>query len=210
MPSACPGECITSQVTGDTHEFMDSVRPCQEDAESHMWLVHSDGSYVMIESYDQPHMCVGVDYEPGDDAPMLAQTCYNGELVLRDCNDDYGTEWYFTGGQLVSAMCWGAGLSSMMTVFLEDDSGDEVQACRKEVAVWGANDEAVLKADTFLFVNRLPATPFVIDDVNEALEEYSEDNRMASSGGASGAGAGAGIAASVGGGAAPLQFDGSS
>lgn len=148
---------------------------CKEDEETQMWLVRSDGSYIQIESYDEPDMCIAVDYEHGDDEEMLAKTCYNGELFLKDCSSDYGTEWYFTGGQLVNTMCWGAGLSSMMTVFLEEKNNVDVQECTKDLAVWGANDEAVLKADTFMFVNRLPESPFhmTAEKVNDELDKQS-------------------------------------
>merc|ERR1719203_1935275 len=132
-------------------------------------MVRSDGSYVMVESRARPGMCIGVDHEAGDDRAMLAKTCYNGELVLRDCrppgdDDDGGgeaagpasaVERYFTGGQLVSSLCWGAGLSSMMTVFLDDE---------------GDNEDAVIKADTFMFVSRLPIAPFFVDDVDAELD----------------------------------------
>jgi len=182
LPSACPNECVTSNVTPDTREFTDALKPCVADEKSHEWLVHSDGSYVMIESYDQPHMCMGVDYEAGDDQALLATTCYNGELVLRDCDDEYGTEWYFTGGQLVSALCWRAGVSSTMTVFLDGDSNDDVRECQKDVAVWGANGEALLKADTFLFVTRLPDAPFFIEDVNGALTSADQPRMVANIG----------------------------
>ena len=85
---------------------------------------------VRIESCYHHDMCIAVDYERGDGESMLAQTCYNGELVLRACDAEYGTEWYFMGGQLVNSLCWGAGLSSVMTVFFEDggNTDDVVRA----------------------------------------------------------------------------------
>lgn len=175
LPTACPNECISSHVTSD-HEMIDSIKKCKEDEETQMWLVKSDGSYIMIESYDEPGMCIAVDYEHGDDNEMLAKTCYNGELFLKDCDSEYGTEWYFTGGQLVNSLCWGTGLSSFMTVFLDDDEKMNTQECLKDVAVWGGNDEAVLKADTFMFVNRLPMAPVHMshEEVNEELDKKDE------------------------------------
>mmetsp|Transcript_23181 Transcript_23181/g.48906 ORF Transcript_23181/g.48906 Transcript_23181/m.48906 type:complete len:203 (-) Transcript_23181:198-806(-) len=170
LPVACPHECITAHATGDSHELIDSLKQCEEDEEAHMWQVRSDGSYIMIESYSDRGKCIAVDYEQGDGESMLAKTCNDGELVLTECDADYGTEWYFTGGQLVNSLCYGAGLPSMMTVFLENGN-DTVKKCKKDVAVWAANDEAILKADTFMFVNRLPEAPFVIGDVQGSIEE---------------------------------------
>jgi hypothetical protein len=149
-----------------------SVEVCQGDEPTQMWLVRSDGSYVMIESYDNPGMCISVDYEAGDDVGMVAQTCEDGMLMLRDCHSVYGTEWYFTGGQLVNSFCWAAGLSSMMTIDIENP---DTYKCKKDVAVFGRIDEAVLKADTFMFVNRLPRSPFYVSDVEEALEDKSKE-----------------------------------
>lgn len=155
-------------------EMKDSIKMCKDHEESQMWVIRSDGSYIMIESYEHPGMCIAVDYEHGDDEKIAAATCYNGELMLKDCHDtEYGTEWYFTGGQLVNTFCWGTGLSSMMTVFIDDTgkNGNKlIKQCEKDLAVWGAIDEAVLKADTFMFVNRLPEAPFFIRDVDDVLD----------------------------------------
>jgi len=171
LPTACPHECITSNVSEDNDEFIDSIKQCEEGEETHQWLVQSDGSYITIESYHSRDMCIAVEYESDDTEAMLAETCYNGELVLRDCDSKYGIEWYFTGGQLVNSLCWGAGLPSMMTVFLDPgDPEEKVQTCVKDVAVWGGNNDSLYKADTFMFVNRLPEVPFHIDDVNGALQ----------------------------------------
>jgi hypothetical protein len=61
----------------------------------------------------------------------------------------------------------------MMTVNIEED-GDSY-TCQKDVAVFGRIDEAVLKADTFMMVNRLPAAPFFID-VEDALESKDSED----------------------------------
>mmetsp|Transcript_5363 Transcript_5363/g.12186 ORF Transcript_5363/g.12186 Transcript_5363/m.12186 type:complete len:333 (-) Transcript_5363:144-1142(-) len=168
LPTACPNECISSYVS-NSGEMVDSLKTCKIHEESQQWLVRSDESYIMIESYDQPGMCIAVDFERGDDELMVAETCYNGELVLKDCHADYGTEWYFTGGQLLNSFCWASGLSSMMTIFIEDKGNKLIKECVKDLAVWGAAEEAVLKADTFMFVNRLPDAPFFID-VDDVLD----------------------------------------
>ena len=150
--------------------MIDSLVQCDVRADEQLWMVRSDGSYIMIESYDDPGMCIAVDYESGDDKAMAAATCFNGELMLKPCRDTkYGTEWYFTGGQLVNTFCWGVGLSSYMTIFVDEKEGKLIKECKKDVAVWGAVDEAILKADTFMFVNHLPETPFFLD-VDEVLD----------------------------------------
>jgi hypothetical protein len=172
LPSACPNQCISSHINEDD-EMVDTVEVCQRDEPAQMWMVRSDGSYVMIESYDNPGMCISVDYEVGDNDEMVAETCQNGILMLRDCHSVYGTEWYFTGGQLINSFCWAAGLSSMMTVDIEERVPYK---CEMDLTVYGGIDEAVLKRDTFMFVNRLPRAPFYISDVSEALHEYSEDS----------------------------------
>ncbi len=169
LPAACPNKCISSHVS-TYDEMIDNIKVCQVDEPSQMWRVISDGSYIMIESYNNPGMCISVDYEANDDEAMVAETCLDGVLMLKDCNSVYGVEWYFTGGQLINSFCWAAGLSSMMTVNLE---GKDSYTCQKDVAVYGAIEEPLLKADTFMFVNRLPEAPFYISDVEDALDQAS-------------------------------------
>lgn len=147
----------------------DSVEDCNELDTTQMWLVRSDSSYVMIESYDCPGMCIAVDYEMGDDDKMIEETCFNGELMLKDCNSDYGTEWYFTGGQLINSFCWGMGTSSVMTIFMNNG------VCESSVAVFGLNEEAIMKADTFMFVNRLPSSPHF----TQSVEDDCDDDEVA-------------------------------
>ena len=170
LPADCPNECISSHVD-DGSEMIDSVKICEDGEPTQMWLVRSDGSYIMVESYDMPGMCISVDYQVGDNDAMVAQECENGVLVLRDCHSVYGTEWYFTGGQLVNSLCWAAGLPSMMTVGIKNANE---YTCEKDVSVYGKMGEVMLKADTFMFVNRLPLTPFYISDVSAALVEKAE------------------------------------
>jgi len=148
----------------------DSLKECREYEETQLWRIISDRSFIMIESFDNPGKCIGVDYDKGDSELNVAKMCFNGELVLRDCYDaDYGAEWYFTGGQLVNSFCWSAGLSSVMTVLFEDKK-QLIKECQKDLTVYGAVGEALLKADTFMFVNRLPTSPIDIPDVDDILD----------------------------------------
>ena len=170
LPAACPNNCISS-YTNEYNEMKNAVKICEHDEPSQQWLVRSDGSYIMIESYDYPGMCISFDYVSGDNDVTVSQLCEDGVLVLRDCNSIYGTEWYFTGGNLISSLCWAAGLPSMMTVAVADPTRYE---CSKDVSIFGKMGEAVLKADTFMFVNRLPMSPFIITNVSAALEGKTE------------------------------------
>jgi len=157
LPTSCPGKCITSDVDED-YTFKDAVEPCKHD-ESQKWNVLSDGSYVMVESYDRPHWCISVDYQDGDKDETFVDTCM-GEyyLALKECGS-YGTQWYFTGGQLISSMCWAGGLSSYMAVFLDDD-----KKCLDNVSVYGKSpNDAIMRADTFMFVSHLPDSPVEAD-----------------------------------------------
>jgi len=128
---------------------------------SQWWKVHSDGSYVMVESYETG-LCISVDFEFGDTPTMVAEACNNGIVTLRACGADYGTQWYFTGGQLVNSLCWGAGISSALTVYPDPDKEG---ICDGAVSVYGSSYDPILRADTFMFVNRLPQAPFDADDI---------------------------------------------
>ena len=153
LPASCPGKCITSDVD-DEYQFAEAVKKCKHD-DSHMWSVLSDGSYLMVESYDRPHWCIAVDYKDGDDEDTVEEAC-KGEyfLALKECGS-YGTQWYFTGGNLINSMCWAAGLSSFMGVYLDDDD----KQCEGYVSVYADPEEPILRADTFMFVNHLPESP---------------------------------------------------
>ncbi len=157
LPTSCPGKCISSDVD-EEYAFKDVLETCKHD-ESQKWNVLSDGSYVMVESYDHPHWCISVNYQDGDKDKMFEDTCM-GEyyLALKECGS-YGTQWYFTGGQLISSMCWAGGLSSYMAVYLDDD-----KQCEDNLSVYGKSpNDAVMRADTFMFVSHLPESPIEVD-----------------------------------------------
>jgi len=159
LPSSCPGQCITSDVNGD-YEMETVLKTCRHDKD-YKWNVLSDGSYVMIESYDRPHWCIAVDYKDGDDDKFFEDACKGDYfLALKECGE-YGTQWYFTGGQMVSSMCWAGGLSSFMAVSL--DKGKE--KCEDSLTVEGETiSDAIFRADTFMFVSHLPKAPFELYD----------------------------------------------
>ena len=79
--------------------------------------------------------------------------------MLKDCRYDHGTEWYFTGGQLINSLCWGSGISTYMAVNIDSD-----QECDSDLQVWGDAADDVMRGDTFMFVTRLPDAPFYIPD----------------------------------------------
>mmetsp|Transcript_9154 Transcript_9154/g.13151 ORF Transcript_9154/g.13151 Transcript_9154/m.13151 type:complete len:293 (+) Transcript_9154:109-987(+) len=159
LPTSCAGKCISSDVDED-YAFKDALETCDHD-ESQKWNVLSDGSYVMVESYDKPHWCISVNYQDGDEDETFEETC-KGEyyLALKECGA-YGTQWYFTGGQLISSMCWAGGLSSYMSVYLDDD-----KECEDNLSVYGKSpNDAVMRADTFMFVSHLPESPIEVENV---------------------------------------------
>ncbi|KAL7485873.1 hypothetical protein ACHAW6_011473 [Cyclotella cf. meneghiniana] len=161
LPVACPGYCVSS-YTNRNFEMVNSLSRCSGSSDmSQWWKVHSDGSYVMVESYETG-LCISVDFVFGDTPAMLTEACNNGIVTLRACSADYGTQWYFTGGQLVNSLCWGAGISSALTVFPDPDRDGD---CDGAVSVYGSPYDPILRADTFMFVNRLPQAPFDVDDI---------------------------------------------
>ena len=161
LPAACPGRCVSS-YTNKNFEMIDSLARCAGINDmSQWWKVHSDGSYVMLESYDTG-LCVSVDFEYGDTAGMLLSACNNGIVTLRECASDHGTQWYFTGGQLISSQCWAAGISSALTVYPDPDNNGK---CDGAISVYGTTNDAILRSDTFMFVNRLPESPLDVDDI---------------------------------------------
>jgi hypothetical protein len=158
LPVACPGYCVSS-YTNRNFEMVNALSRCSGATDrSQWWKVHSDGSYVMLQSFDTG-LCVSVDFEYGDRPFMLARACGKGIVTLRDCGVDSGTQWYFTGGQLVNSLCWAAGVASTLTVYPDPDKEG---MCDGAVSVYGTSNDAILRADTFMFVNRLPVAPFEV------------------------------------------------
>lgn len=161
LPLACPGHCVSS-YTNQNFEMTNSLARCSGPLdEAQWWKVHSDGSYVLLESYNTG-LCVSVDFEYGDTPDILRKACSNGIVTLRVCGEDHGTQWYFTGGQLINSLCWGAGISSALTVFPDPDKKGK---CDGAISVYGSTDGPILRSDTFMFVNRVPEAPFDVDDM---------------------------------------------
>lgn len=159
LPAACPGYCVSS-YTNKNFEMTNSLTRCSGPLDdSQWWKVHSDGSYVMLESYDTG-LCVSVDFEYGDTPNMLSKACNNGIVTLRECGADHGTQWYFTGGQLINSLCWGTGISSALTVYPDPDKDGK---CDGAISVYGTVNDAILRSDTFMFVNRIPEAPFEVE-----------------------------------------------
>mmetsp|Transcript_21433 Transcript_21433/g.44006 ORF Transcript_21433/g.44006 Transcript_21433/m.44006 type:complete len:280 (+) Transcript_21433:41-880(+) len=156
LPSGCPNQCVSSRVNRDG-VLDNSLLRCNRLNEEQWWSVQADGAYVQVESYQYMGRCISIDYELGDSKKMLKQACEEGILRLKDCDSEYGTQWYFTGGQLISSMCWNEGISTYMTIFINDRN-----RCDSELSVWGNPQDALLRADTFMFVDELPESPFLV------------------------------------------------
>mmetsp|Transcript_18434 Transcript_18434/g.26179 ORF Transcript_18434/g.26179 Transcript_18434/m.26179 type:complete len:242 (+) Transcript_18434:108-833(+) len=107
-PFSCPQSCITGEnYELSTGTLEDAVTLCDASDEYQMWKVHVDGTFLKFESaahYDDG-MCLAVK-----------ETC--SSVGLANC-DDPETQWYNTGGQLLSALCWSQGTS----VALSADAG---------------------------------------------------------------------------------------
>lgn len=148
-PFSCGQRCISAQdaFVGEPHFLDDAVQYCSSESEYQKWKVHEYGSVVKFERvarYDQG-MCLAVVPQEmgnahgqfGDPSaywffPManFVEMC-SGKLGLAEC-DHPGTEWYFTGGQFLSAACWASGYSATMSV---DDECSKLKVSLKENAV---------------------------------------------------------------------------
>ena len=152
-PFSCPGRCIDAEGADyNSGELSNAVQSCNVDGShgyTQQWLVHQDTTFVKVESYAYEGQCIGVFYEPGDSAEDIEGACGFGEdaeLALRPC-DSTSTNWYFTGGQLLSAFCWLNGFSSTMAI------GVDKRKCSGDLVLYGGNSFGDLsREDTFLFV----------------------------------------------------------
>lgn len=156
LPSSCTNQCVSSRVNRFS-EMANSLVQCNNRDLTQRWTIRSIGSYVKVESFRNRGKCIGIDYEKGDSRKMLREACENGILMMKDCDTEYGTEWYFTGGQLVSSVCWSSGVSTYMTAKFE---GRKKEECEPALSVWGGEGDVLLRADTFMFTSSLPLSPF--------------------------------------------------
>ncbi len=138
-----------------------SMVPCNNRDLTQRWSIQTIGSYIKIESFRNRGKCIAIDFETGDSRMMVREACESGILMMKDCDTEYGSEWYFTGGQLISSVCWGFGVSTYMTAKFE---GRKKNECEPALSVWGGEGDVLLRADTFMFTNNLPRSPFQIYD----------------------------------------------
>ena len=151
-PFSCAGQCIDAEGADyGTGELSSAVRACNvhgSHRHTQQWIIHQDTTFVKAESYAYEGQCIGVDYEPGDSKEDIQGACDFAELALRPC-DSPSTNWYFTGGQLLSAFCWLNGVTSAMGVFYDyEESG-----CREDLSLYSGATNTLLREDTFLFVD---------------------------------------------------------
>lgn len=150
-PFSCPGQCIDAEGADyETGELSSAVQACNVHGShgyTQQWLIHQDTTFVKAESYAYEGQCIGVVYEPGDSAEDIKGACEYAELALRPC-DSLSTNWYFTGGQLLSAFCWLNGVSSIMGVYYLS----ETVGCAGDLSSYSGNIDPLQREDTFLFI----------------------------------------------------------
>ena len=130
-PFSCPQKCISAHgYEPSSHLLEDEVSDCDVSDSYQKWRVHQVGSLLKFESAAQHYhnMCLAVVHQDSDSdevgqfqTPFYDSVQYsagvtcNGELGLANC-DHPGTNWYNTGGNLLSALCWDQFAPAAMSV----------------------------------------------------------------------------------------------
>ena len=106
VPFSCPRKCIDGAVQPNDTELDNAIKDCDEKNDLQQWNIYYKDEFMKIEATKD--WCIGVEE---------VKTCQGikAPLSLVQCSDP-GSDWYFTGGQLVSALCWSRGKSRLMSV----------------------------------------------------------------------------------------------
>ena len=139
--AACAQKCISANYPVDSHLLTDTIQQCDAASSRQMWDIVSDGTFVKVKSVgasgdSADDWCLGVvpqdSFGSGMDfaviTSMFADIVFTGDgwvdhdmctdgskLGLVSC-DHPTAQWYSTDGQLISTFCWGAGLTSFLSV----------------------------------------------------------------------------------------------
>jgi hypothetical protein len=120
--ASCAGDCI-SAIYGRTNEIQpisaiygrtNEIQPCDANSLHQQWDLLQQGTFTMVKSVgasadSTDDWCVGL--VPQRDGDM----CSDGANVgLVPCGDP-ASHWYPTGGQILSALCWSHGVTSLLT-----------------------------------------------------------------------------------------------
>ena len=173
-PFSCPGSCISAEPYELSSHLLDgAVTQCDASNIYQKWKVHQVDGLLKFESAAQydTGMCLAVVHQDDPEGLIVAglgigivgallgglvgglvggpanveSMCNNGHLGLAPC-DHLGSYWYNTGGNLLSALCWGLGNSTAMSV--DGCTADSSNV----VAVDTSGSGALSTAETFMLL----------------------------------------------------------
>lgn len=141
-PVGCPGHCVDVSGVNFMSGNLDNVlKPCDNDSKDQKWRIHSDDTFVKMESMTYPNMCIAIENK---------MNCSDvaANLILGDC-DDHESMWYFTGGELISAYCWVNGFTNAMGAYPGVNS-----ICDPGLfGIEGSLLTPVIRGDVFMFID---------------------------------------------------------
>ncbi|KAL3773054.1 hypothetical protein ACHAW5_000471 [Stephanodiscus triporus] len=167
-PSVCQDTCIDAYDenigTGDLDIALTSCSTRAMGSRTQQWILRMSNDIVQVESSAYLGECIAVSLE---------YSC-SGDLQLMPC-DNPGALWYFTGGQLISLLCWSRGVSAAMGVSYKADASTCDKLMVYEVNI--ATDASSRATGTTNSVSTAQATFMLItiDDMNKILEPLSDD-----------------------------------
>ncbi len=114
LPFGCPRLCVDGAYAPNSDELNGAIQGCDLSEETQEWKIHYDNEIMKFEGYPEHEegYCIGVDSACGEKSTLSLVECEEPE-----------SEWYFTGGQLVSAYCWSRALGSKV-LYVDDDCKD--------------------------------------------------------------------------------------
>jgi len=113
VPFECPRKCVDGVYQPNSSTLGSAVQDCNVMEDTQQWNIHYNDQFMKFEGHAsfEKHWCIGVD--------SLA-TCKTSKAPLSfvPC-DDPRSDWYFTGGRLISGYCWVNNVSSVMSADCE-------------------------------------------------------------------------------------------
>jgi hypothetical protein len=109
VPFICPRKCVDGIYTPGNIKLENAVQNCNVNNDKQQWNIYYNDQFMKLENHAfyEKGWCIGVD---------KSDTCSTSKSTLSFVHcDDPGSDWYFTGGQLLSGYCWIRGVSVAMS-----------------------------------------------------------------------------------------------
>jgi poly(3-hydroxybutyrate) depolymerase len=179
--ASCPQECLSANYAPDSHLLTDAIEQCDAESYHQQWEFLKVGTFNMLKNVgasdddESTDWCLGVVPQEADTSEGLGDVgpeamCNGGKLGLVSCGDP-ASQWYATGGQLISSHCYALGFSSILSV---DEGCNDLFVSMATPD----NDNGITRSQTFLAVDKkfIESIPSAQTDALSTPAPKTQDN----------------------------------